>query len=241
MLHFEGFGEDITQNFKEYQKIYDLFADKLSRHIFQNLINFKFSGDTRYIRGFKLLHDEQYFEDFLNLPSNPVFVDAGGFTGDTSEKFIKLYPKFEKIFLFEPEESNIKKAKTNLATHKNIVFIQKGLGEKNEILHFSVNGSASVVTQDGELCIEVVKMDDVIKEKVDFIKMDIEGSESAAIEGAKQIIKNSHPTLAICVYHKKDDFWKIPQQILSIRNDYKLYMRHYTQGTDESVMFFVPY
>ena len=69
--------------------------------------------------------------------------------------------------------------------------------------------------------------------------MDIEGSELAAIEGAKEIIKEYHPTMAISVYHKKYDFWKIPQQILAIRSDYKLYMRHYTQGTTDSVMFFI--
>ena len=61
-----------------------------------------------------------------------------------------------------------------------------------------------------------------------------------AIVGAETVIRKWHPSMAICVYHKPDDFWKIPEQVLAIRNDYKLYMRHYTQGSDETVMFFIP-
>ena len=70
--------------------------------------------------------------------------------------------------------------------------------------------------------------------------MDIEGAESFAIEGAKETILKCHPKLALSVYHKKDDFWKIPEQIFNIRKDYDIYLRHYTEGTDETVMYFIP-
>lgn len=237
--YFNGYAEDIFRNLGEYNKIYNFLQDSCSRHIFFNLINFKFSSDIRYMFGFKMLKDDMYFENFLNLSSSPVFVDAGGYIGDTTENFIAHYPKFEKIFFFEPEGSNIKLAKETLRKYRNITYFQNGLSNKNETVCFSGNGLYGSVVENGETCIKVLKLDDVIQEKVDFIKMDIEGSESAAIEGAKEIIKEYHPTMAISVYHKKYDFWKIPQQILSIRSDYKLYMRHYTQGTTDSVMFFI--
>ena len=70
--------------------------------------------------------------------------------------------------------------------------------------------------------------------------MDIEGSELDAIEGAKNLISLNHPRLAICVYHNAGDFWKIPQRILSIRSDYRIYLRHYTESIYETVMFFIP-
>ncbi len=76
--------------------------------------------------------------------------------------------------------------------------------------------------------------------KITFVKIDIEGAEGLAIEGMTRHILDEHPKLAISVYHKADDFWKIPEQILTIRDDYELYMRHYTEGTDETVMFFMP-
>lgn len=230
---------DIVENFANYQKIYNAFADNISRQIFQNLVNFRLTGDIRYMRGFKVANERQYFECFLDLPNNPIFVDAGGYTGDTALQFIERYPNFEKIFLFEPDKQNIAQAKQNLGKYQNISYIQKGLGDSNKNVRFSLHGLGSSVDENGECVINITKLDDAIKSRVDFIKMDIEGSEGIAIEGAKDTIKKYHPALAICVYHKKDDFWKIPQQVLSLRSDYKLYMRHYTQGIDETVIFFV--
>lgn len=84
------------------------------------------------------------------------------------------------------------------------------------------------------------RFDDMVPGRVDFIKMDIEGAEGDAIAGMEECIRKWHPTLAVCVYHQPDDFWKLPGKILAIRDDYSLYMRHYGAGVDETVMFFVP-
>ncbi|MEQ9566287.1 MAG: FkbM family methyltransferase, partial [Pseudomonadales bacterium] len=61
-----------------------------------------------------------------------------------------------------------------------------------------------------------------------------------ALRGARHTILEHHPKLAICVYHRADDFWKIPETVFSIRDDYDLYLRHYTEGVTETVMFFIP-
>jgi hypothetical protein len=74
----------------------------------------------------------------------------------------------------------------------------------------------------------------------DFIKMDLEGWELKALQGAVRHIREDHPKLAIAVYHHPSDFWRIPEFILSIRDDYDLYLRHYTEGWSETVMYFVP-
>ena len=70
--------------------------------------------------------------------------------------------------------------------------------------------------------------------------MDIEGSESLAIQGAKETILKYHPRLAICVYHKGTDYIEIPKRVLEIRDDYDVFLRHYTEGINETVMFFMP-
>lgn len=91
----------------------------------------------------------------------------------------------------------------------------------------------------GTEMIRVVKLDDVVKEKVSFIKMDIEGMESEALMGAEYIIQRDKPKLAISVYHKCNDIFTLAEQVLSYRADYKLYLRHYTPNCDDTVMYFV--
>mgnify|MGYP002517000463 FL=1 len=74
-------------------------------------------------------------------------------------------------------------------------------------------------------------------DKVTFIKMDIEGAEMEALEGAKRTIKKNRPKLAISIYHKEDDLWEIPYYVLSRYPWSKIYMRHYSLTTNETVLY----
>ncbi len=86
--------------------------------------------------------------------------------------------------------------------------------------------------------IEVTSIDKVLQGKeATFIKMDIEGSELAALQGAKETIQKYRPKLAISLYHKPEDMLEIPNYILNIVPDYKLYLRHYATNLWETVLY----
>jgi FkbM family methyltransferase len=74
-------------------------------------------------------------------------------------------------------------------------------------------------------------------ERVDFIKMDVEGSEIDALAGAVESIRRFRPKLAISLYHKKSDFRDIPLFIQSILPDYRFHLDHYTIHHEETVLF----
>jgi hypothetical protein len=103
-----------------------------------------------------------------------------------------------------------------------------------------MSDSSSSITEDGDVMINVDRLDNLSHIAPSFIKIDIEGSEFSAICGAKKVILRNHPRLAISVYHKPGDFWRIPELILGIRDDYDILIRHYTESIYETVMFFLP-
>ena len=233
------FEDDYLKNSSEYVKTYDLLADERSKVEFEKVINFKISFDYTFMLGFTNNHDEQYFDKDLiaNIP-NIKFVDGGGYVGDTLPTIIKNFPDFEKIYCIEPNDLHLSIAKRNFSKYQNIEFINCGLG-KEKISSTKQDDLQNNCAHDYQAQ-EINTIDNLINEEVDFIKMDIEGAEQDAIEGAKNTIKKYSPILAICIYHKAEDWYKIPQKVLDINPHYKIYLRHYMEGIFETVMYFIP-
>lgn len=224
----------------KYDLVYRSLADEKSKKTFMDVMRFRLTGDYASMMGYSTRLSEQYFEDFLGLPSQSVFVDAGGYDGDTTEEFVRRYPDYGKVFLFEPSSVNIEKAKRRLGRYDNIVFIQQGVSNAPGTLCFNPdNGSASSISSQGECMIDVATIDHCIHEKVSFIKMDLEGWELKALQGSQEHIKNERPKLAIAVYHHPSDFWKIFDFVKGLSPSYNVYLRHYTEGWSETVMYFV--
>lgn len=232
---------DYENNRLKWDKVKALLADKASLKVFDDITKFRLSGDYSFMADYSVRLADQYFESFFDLKKSEIFVDCGGFDGDTTEQFCKRCPEYGKVWFFEPSPANMAKAKSRLAGCHNIHFVEEGVSDQGGELNFNPDaGSASSVSTIGDIRIPVTTIDAKISSPVSFIKMDLEGWEMNALAGAKQCILNNHPKLAIAVYHNAADFWNIPELVLSMRSDYDLYLRHYTEGWSETVMYFIP-
>lgn len=79
---------------------------------------------------------------------------------------------------------------------------------------------------------------DIVRlEKVDYIKMDIEGAEADAIRGSKTLIRENRTKLMISAYHKVSDLWEIPVIIKESCSDYKIYVGH-APGVSTEIEFY---
>ncbi len=235
------FEDDYKNNADRYSCVYNLLGDKKSKEVFEKVINFKMTYDYNFMEGFTNNHEGQYFDKELIPNIKEIsFVDGGGYVGDTATEVIKNYPDFKKVYLIEPILENIRIAKRELGHLENIEFLTCGVSNKKETLYFNEEKSFSSIYGKGTQSVEVDMIDNIVKEKVDFIKLDIEGAEQDAIDGAKETIKKYKPLLAICVYHKAEDWYKIPEKVLEIESSYDVYLRHYMEGIFETVMYFIP-
>ena len=96
---------------------------------------------------------------------------------------------------------------------------------------------ASNLNEDGNTTVKTVKLDDFIQEQVSLIKLDVEGSEYATLNGAKRIIKEDKPFLAISIYHRHDDLYRLPLLIHEMVPEYKFYLRHHSTSYKETVLY----
>ena len=235
----DNFLEDFSSNTKKYDEVFNKLEDDKSRIVFESLLDLKLNLDMQNsIFGYSVSH--QYWEDFVGMDQNKIFVDCGGFDGDSTISFIKRQPDYEKVYFFEPFIKCIELAKRNLSQYPNIEFHNIAVSDKKSKIYFTENlGVANHQSEDGTLEVETDALDNIIKDRIDYIKFDIEGDELKAIEGARSLITRHKPKIAVAVYHKVEDLWQIPELILSMNHDYKIYLRHYTEGLSESIMYFI--
>jgi hypothetical protein len=70
--------------------------------------------------------------------------------------------------------------------------------------------------------------------------MNIEGAEIDALEGARKTIARWSPKLAVSVYHRASDLWRIPQIVSQLNPRYDLYLRQHDGGVIETVLYAIP-
>jgi FkbM family methyltransferase len=112
---------------------------------------------------------------------------------------------------------------------ENVSILPVALGEDNRMVTFMMdteNPGSSSIQSKGRILILQTTIDQLVTEgkiaRLDFIKMDIEGSERFALRGAKETISRFHPRLAICAYHLPDDFEVLSGIIREIEPRYRL-------------------
>lgn len=186
------------------------------------------------------VHDvfyNQYEHKTFQIKNGDVIIDAGGFIGDTAALFCEKTSNNCFIHAFELLDENIKLFKYNNKLNNIESFVkinQLALTNKSDetikIKQTAVQGATSIFgNNDSETSIKTITLDDYIItnniEKVDLIKMDIEGAEIAALEGAINTIKHFKPRLALCLYHKWDDVITIPKFLATLDIEYKYYFK----------------
>lgn len=190
----------------------------------------------------------------LQTEEKEIFVDAGGYNGETTSMFLEWAKgrcEAAEVYIFEPDAESKKKCEALFGKLKNVTIIPKGLWNKRADLQFISDGSDSrivetagkadsVNTTNAANTVSVVTLDkELANKEITFIKMDIEGAELKALQGAEKIIRTYKPKMAISVYHKPEDIIEIPRLLLAYNPEYRFWLRHYSLSWFDTVLYAV--
>ena len=191
----------------------------------------------------------QYF-DYFEARENEVFVDCGCFDGATCYNFAGWCGSkgFDHIYSFEADPKNYARAKEILAPLGKCDLYPYGTADVNKKVYFAADAfeTSCIISKEeaekrnfeGVEEIEVRALDDVLAgKKITYIKMDIEGAEYEALQGARKLIMENRPRMAISVYHKFEDFVVLADLVLKMHPDYRIAFRHYGYDDLETVMY----
>lgn len=196
---------------------------------------------------YNLLFVNQYENGEVSIEKGDVLLDCGACWGETALVFAHKVGDSGHVYSFEFIPANLKVFEKNIALNENvsprISIVRNALAEKSgNILKFSDNGPGSSVGnhEDNYVKVESITIDDFVEkfglEKVDFIKMDIEGSELPSLKGAVNVLKRHKPKLAISIYHSLDDYVDIPLFLGSLNLGYRFFIKHGTIHSEETVL-----
>ena len=242
---YETYKNFILNSMDELAEIYANLFDEYSKRTMLKVIEGRLTSDLDIISD--IWQDEQYFAtDVVNFGEDEVIIECGSSDGKTLRKLCdKLKNKYSHIYCFEPD-SQCKDVLRNVIKNINgsgiITYFDKGTYKETTTLSFfsdSLSSGLSKVDETGKNKIEVVALDEIISEKVSYIKMDIEGAELDTLKGAKRIISEDKPKLAVCIYHKDTDIIDIMKYLQVLNPLYKFYMRHHNCNMTETVLYAV--
>jgi len=162
--------------------------------------------DASYEQGNHSPH--QYIKEDNQIKDGSIIVDAGAREGDFS---LRYADKAKKIYLIESDTEWMGALRKTFEKYGDkIVFCPKFL---------TCYDSKTTIT-----------LDSLVKEKIDFMKMDIEGAEIDALLGGKKVLQRSNAQCAICSYHKINDAENIKWIMKNLG---------YQTSESEGYMFFV--
>ncbi len=175
--------------------------------------------------------EKVYDHPLVHVRRDDVVIDCGAHIGGFTR--VALQAGARLVVAIEPERANLLAFRRNLEQelkNSRVILVPKGVWERagKLSLHLSNTGdSHSIIFAQkgpGDAEIEVTTLDALAQElgleRVDFIKMDIEGSEANALRGARQVLERWKPRMALSSYHLKGDPATLCALVWGVRSDY---------------------
>jgi FkbM family methyltransferase len=141
------------------------------------------------------------FERLISTGS--VVYDLGGFTGYYTILASVLVGPAGRVYVFEPLPRNLHYLKQHLTLNQitNVSVFEAAVSNRSGRLSFQegVSSARGRLDEGGELVVEVVALDELIGSgsllDPQYMKIDVEGAELRVLEGARQLLERSHPTI----------------------------------------------
>ena len=230
---FQNKAKVFKQNVGDLVWLFDKLGDWRSKFVLlavlENYFNFDFSTIQRAIEP---VWNHYWDLDLLSMAKHDVIVDVGAYYGDSVTDFVRTFGQdgYGKIVCYEITEEVCKQLCENVKNFHDIEVRNLAVGDKNDKVYMVENlssNSANQTAQSGENAVKMVTLDDDLSQKLDLIKMDIEGGEEKALLGCERHIKEEKPNLLVSVYHNNSDIFNLARLIYDMNQNYKFYLRYY--------------
>lgn len=260
----------VEKYIEKQKSVLDIFENDADRTLYniqwKSICSGDYNNSEQYVKNthgisrYTLLrnYSKQYLE-FINKDAIKNMIDGGFFNGINSFVFRREFKNLEKIYAYEPlyEKFKNKNYDPFIKNDKRIEIIPKCLWSCSCDIEFCENqnynsasrilgtkGADFVKSFENTQILPAVSIDEEKDKqnlpKINFIKLDVEGSELNVLKGGSLTIKKERPQMAISIYHTIDDFINIPLYLNETLQDYIFHLGHYSYDLCETVLYAIP-
>ena len=223
----------------------ELWSDERSLSEYVAQVRWRLLGDFAALSP---AEPNQYFADGLvRVGPDEVFVDCGAFTGDTLLDVAHRVGSWRAYHAFEPDPASFAALQAVVATlpgplADRVHVHRAAASDRRGTARFNATGLGSAqLSVAGAYEVNCVAIDDVVTESPPtFVKMDIEGAESAALTGSLRAIRDGRPLLAVAAYHNQADLWELPRLVHEMMADYHMFLRPHAGEGFDTVLYAMP-
>lgn len=198
----------------------DMLGDERSREILKALVRYRISGRPEDHP--EVDRDHQYFPSDLPIGRAGIsVVDCGAFPGDMLQSIAAAGYSLLNWYAFEPDPANFRHLRdvaSQTGGFSSASLFPCGVGDSSGMVRFSDGAADASRAMDaggeGGVVVPIVRVDDVVHaDRIDMVKLDVEGFEAAAIDGMAELLGRHRPRLAVAIYHKPSDLWELAFKI----------------------------
>lgn len=219
------------------EAVCSLLGDERSARIFEDAVRFRLSGNYRY-----LLNGSDNIEtlrEVFGTQNIRTVLDGGAFKGDSAADFIEALSP-EKIIAVEADERTFRKlseyaVSASEKTGCQVLPVNAALWNENTVMTYVSSasrgsGEAGRNRRAKEVAVSCRTVDDIATEMaagepIDLIKLDVEGAEARALDGAVGVIGRDKPNLAVSLYHRTDDLMELIERAHTLLPAHRLILR----------------
>lgn len=227
----------IEKNWNRILSCADRFSDEESKKYYLNSAMARLTRNPLFLEPNVNSNIVGEYAGKVTFEQGEQIIDCGAYTGDTAELYMNKLKGKCHVYAVEPYWKNYEKMleriqNKHLENGVEPFYCAVGYKSNQTVLQYNENDfgmGMGLLKQGGDMeqPITVKTIDEIFSnKKITYIKMDIEGEEKAALDGAMYVIRHNKPKLMISGYHKIEDLWEIPETIWKINEDYKIYVGH---------------
>lgn len=184
-----------------------------------------------------------YFHHLTPIKQGDTVIDAGACEGAFAMEALIRY-RATKVYAFEPSRmmaEALRYTAERNGVRERLLVVQAGLSARSGKMRFADSDNPLISGLDNSTMsyeVDVVSIDEYFGARdVDYIKIDIEGADYAALQGARTTIARCRPRLSLAAYHQESHANEMVEFIRSTQ-DYRTFVKGVTtiHGTTRPVL-----